>query len=139
MLESVATATNAGHFAFMSNFPNLDFALGENAEMIRDTTQRFATDKIAPLASKIDADDWFPRDELWTAMGDLGLHGLRLRKRMAALDLVIWSMSLPLKKSAARLHLSDCHMVRIPTCASTRSGGGLRRAESEISPKTDIR
>ena len=54
----------------------LDFALGDNADMIRETTKRFATDKIAPLAAKIDSDDWFPRDELWGAMGELGLHGI---------------------------------------------------------------
>jgi isovaleryl-CoA dehydrogenase len=54
----------------------LDFALGDNADMIRETTKRFATDKIAPLAAQIDADDWFPRDELWRAMGELGLHGI---------------------------------------------------------------
>ncbi len=54
----------------------LDFALGDNADMIRETTKRFATDKIAPLAAKIDADDWFPREELWVAMGELGLHGI---------------------------------------------------------------
>ena len=54
----------------------LDFALGDNADMIRETTKRFATEKIAPLAAKIDADDWFPRDELWRAMGALGLHGI---------------------------------------------------------------
>ena len=33
----------------------LDFGLGENADMIRDTTRRFADDQIAPLAAKIDA------------------------------------------------------------------------------------
>ncbi len=54
----------------------LDFALGETAEMIRDTTRRFADERIAPLAARIDADDWFPRDELWPAMGELGLHGI---------------------------------------------------------------
>jgi isovaleryl-CoA dehydrogenase len=41
--------------------PDFDFALGESADMIRESTHRFATDKIAPLAAKIDADDWFPR------------------------------------------------------------------------------
>jgi isovaleryl-CoA dehydrogenase len=60
----------------MTNSPALDFALGENADMIRDTTQRFAASKIAPLAAKIDAEDWFPRKELWPAMGELGLHGI---------------------------------------------------------------
>jgi isovaleryl-CoA dehydrogenase len=71
----------------MSNFPNLDFALGETADMIRDTTQRFATDKIAPLAAKIDADDWFPRDELWQPMGELGLHGITVDEEDGGLGL----------------------------------------------------
>ena len=53
----------------------MDFALGETADMIRDTTQRFATDRIAPLAAKVDAEDWFPHS-LWPEMGALGLHGI---------------------------------------------------------------
>lgn len=53
-----------------------DFALGETADMIRDTTRGFAETAIAPLAARIDAEDWFPRDELWRAMGELGLHGI---------------------------------------------------------------
>jgi isovaleryl-CoA dehydrogenase len=71
----------------MSNLPTLDFALGENAEMIRDTTYRFSTDKIAPLAAKIDTDDWFPREELWTAMGELGLHGITVEEEDGGLGL----------------------------------------------------
>ena len=65
----------------------LDFALGENADMIRATTKRFATDKIAPLATKIDADDWFPREELWPAMGELGLHGITVDEADGGLGL----------------------------------------------------
>jgi len=64
----------------------LDFALGENADMIRETTRRFATDKIAPLAAKIDAEDWFPR-ELWPAMGELGLHGITVEEEYGGLGL----------------------------------------------------
>jgi isovaleryl-CoA dehydrogenase len=66
--------------------PDFDFALGEAADMIRDTTQRFAKEKIAPLASKIDADDWFPR-ELWPAMGELGLHGITVEEEYGGLGL----------------------------------------------------
>ncbi|WP_443019345.1 isovaleryl-CoA dehydrogenase [Sphingomonas sp. 22R3R2A-7] len=54
--------------------------------MIRDTTQRFANEKIAPLAAKIDADDWFPR-ELWPAMGELGLHGITVEEEFGGLGL----------------------------------------------------
>jgi isovaleryl-CoA dehydrogenase len=64
----------------------LDFALGETAEMIRDTTRRFATDRIAPLAAKIDAEDWFPRD-LWPEMGALGLHGITVEEEYGGLGL----------------------------------------------------
>jgi len=64
----------------------LDFALGETADMIRETTQRFATDKIAPLAAKIDAEDWFPKD-LWPQMGELGLHGITVEEEYGGLGL----------------------------------------------------
>ncbi len=71
----------------MSNAIDFDFQLGEMADQIRDTTQRFATDKIAPLAAKIDADDWFPRDELWAGMGELGLHGITVAEEDGGLGL----------------------------------------------------
>ncbi len=64
----------------------LDFALGENADMIRETTQRFAADRIAPLAAKVDAEDWFPRD-LWPQMGELGLHGITVAEEYGGLAL----------------------------------------------------
>ena len=67
--------------------PDFDFALGENADMIRDTTARFADEQIAPLAAKADAEDWFPRDELWTQMGALGLHGITVEEEFGGLGL----------------------------------------------------
>jgi isovaleryl-CoA dehydrogenase len=52
-----------------------DFDLGETADMLRETVAGFAADRIAPLAEKVDREDWFPR-ELWPEMGALGLHGI---------------------------------------------------------------
>ena len=66
--------------------PNFDFALGENADMIRETTARFADERIAPLAAKVDAEDWFPRD-LWPEMGALGLHGITIAEADGGLGL----------------------------------------------------
>ncbi len=70
----------------MSTMPDFDFALGEAADMIRDTTARFAADKIAPIAAKIDAEDWFPI-ELWPQMGELGLHGITVSEEDGGLGL----------------------------------------------------
>jgi isovaleryl-CoA dehydrogenase len=64
----------------------LDFDLGEMAETIRDSTERFAADRIAPLAAEIDANDRFPI-ELWPEMGALGLHGITVEEEWGGLGL----------------------------------------------------
>jgi isovaleryl-CoA dehydrogenase len=64
----------------------MDFALGETADAIRDTTARFAADKIAPRAALIDETNAFPRD-LWVPMGDLGLHGITVEEEFGGLGL----------------------------------------------------
>jgi isovaleryl-CoA dehydrogenase len=68
------------------SLPTLDFDLGEMADTIRDSTQRFATDRIAPLAAEIDRDDRFPI-ELWPEMGELGLHGITVEEEWGGLGL----------------------------------------------------
>ncbi|WP_420337275.1 isovaleryl-CoA dehydrogenase [Roseibium sp.] len=62
-----------------NDFPSFNFDLGETAEMLRDTVRSYSQDRIAPLAEKIDRDDWFPR-ELWPEMGELGLHGITVEE-----------------------------------------------------------
>ncbi len=64
----------------------LDFALGEMADAIRETTQRFAADRIAPIAAAVDAQDRFPV-ELWPEMGALGLHGITVKEEDGGLGL----------------------------------------------------
>ena len=66
--------------------PDFDFALGENAEMIRETVARFADERIAPLAEAIDREDRFPQ-ELWAEMGALGLHGITVAEEDGGLGL----------------------------------------------------
>jgi isovaleryl-CoA dehydrogenase len=58
----------------------MDFALGETADAIRETTARFAADKIAPLAAQIDETNEFPRG-LWVPRwATLGLHGITVEE-----------------------------------------------------------
>jgi len=66
--------------------PMMDFGLGETADAIRDTTARFAADRIAPIASEIDASNAFPR-QLWPEMGELGLHGITVEEEFGGLGL----------------------------------------------------
>lgn len=64
----------------------LDFNLGEMADQIRSTTQRFAAQRIQPKAADIDADNLFPR-ELWPEMGEMGLHGVTVEEADGGLGL----------------------------------------------------
>jgi len=66
--------------------PDFDFALGDAGDAIREATARFAADRIAPLAKRIDAEDWFPR-QLWPEMGALGLHGITVEEADGGLGL----------------------------------------------------
>ena len=63
-----------------------DFALGESADMIRDSARHFAEKEIAPRAAAIDRDNLFPRD-LWPKMGALGLHGITAPEEYGGLGL----------------------------------------------------
>ena len=107
---------------------DFDFGLGETADMIRDTTRRFARDRIAPLAARIDADDWFPRDELWPAMGELGLHGITVAEEDGGLGLGYLEHVIACEevgRASASVGLSyGAHS----TCASTRSRAGPIRS-----------
>ncbi|GGG04814.1 isovaleryl-CoA dehydrogenase [Rhizobium wenxiniae] len=64
----------------------LDFGLNDMALSIRYTTQRFARERIAPIAAEIDAKDRFPV-ELWPEMGALGLHGITVPEERGGLGL----------------------------------------------------
>ena len=64
----------------------LDFGLGDTADAIRESTARFALEKIKPRAAEIDSSNVFPRD-LWPQMGALGLHGITVEEEWGGLGL----------------------------------------------------
>src|ERR1700756_435871 len=62
-----------------NSLPGLDFGLGSDIEMLRDTVRDFAQEKIAPRAGEIDSSNSFPRD-LWPQLGALGLLGITVEE-----------------------------------------------------------
>ncbi|MEN2979939.1 isovaleryl-CoA dehydrogenase [Tistrella bauzanensis] len=59
----------------LSNYPTLNFDLGETADMLRQTVVSFTAQEIAPRAADIDRENDFPAD-LWEKMGDIGVLGM---------------------------------------------------------------
>ena len=66
--------------------PALDFALGEEIDLLRDSVAGFAAVEIAPIAAEIDRTDRFPR-ELWPKMGALGLHGITVEEEFGGTEM----------------------------------------------------
>ena len=56
-------------------YPTLNFALGETADLLRETVHDFAQAEIAPQAANIDRSNEFPM-ALWRKMGAVGLLGI---------------------------------------------------------------
>ncbi|MBI1620711.1 isovaleryl-CoA dehydrogenase [Aquamicrobium zhengzhouense] len=53
----------------------MNFGLGDDVDALRDVVRRFAQERIAPQAARIDAENEFP-PALWPEMGELGLLGM---------------------------------------------------------------
>ncbi|MEE8558839.1 MAG: acyl-CoA dehydrogenase family protein [Myxococcota bacterium] len=47
----------------------------DEQELIRDTVRSFAEKEIAPIAARIDSEDWFPRD-VFRGLGEIGVLGI---------------------------------------------------------------
>ncbi|MGO9543821.1 MAG: isovaleryl-CoA dehydrogenase [Rhodomicrobium sp.] len=60
-------------------YRGLDFGLGQDANMLRESVRSFSETEIAPRAAEIDRTNNFPRD-LWRPMGALGLHGITVEE-----------------------------------------------------------
>jgi isovaleryl-CoA dehydrogenase len=57
------------------SYPTLNFDLGEDIDMLRDSVHQFAQAELAPRAEEIDRNNEFPMD-MWRKFGDMGLLGM---------------------------------------------------------------
>jgi isovaleryl-CoA dehydrogenase len=63
----------------MISYPSLNFALGDNIDMLRDSVMQFVAKELAPRAASIDSGNDFPAD-MWRKFGDMGLLGLTVEE-----------------------------------------------------------
>ena len=61
-------------------YPTLNFNLGEDIDMLRDSVFQFCSKEIAPRAADIDSSNEFPMD-LWLKLGDIGLLGITVEEQ----------------------------------------------------------
>ena len=63
----------------MTEFPGLNFNLGETGDLLRESVRGFAQEEIALRAADIDRSNEFPMD-LWPKMGELGVLGITVEE-----------------------------------------------------------
>lgn len=67
-------------------YPTLNFDLGEDIDMLRDSVYQFAQSELAPRAEEIDRSNEFPMD-MWKKFGDMGLLGMTVEEEYGGTNL----------------------------------------------------
>ena len=67
-------------------FHSMNFSIGNDNEVLRDTVYKFAQKEIAPIADQIDKENSFP-NHLWKKFGELGLLGITASPKYGGSDM----------------------------------------------------
>lgn len=70
----------------MVSYPTLNFAHGDDINMLRDMVAKFSAGEIAPRAEAVDQDNEFPND-LWKKFGELGLLGMTVPEKFGGSEM----------------------------------------------------
>ncbi|MGY4437077.1 alkylation response protein AidB-like acyl-CoA dehydrogenase [Bradyrhizobium sp. F1.13.1] len=84
------------------NIPSIDFDLGEDIGMLRDTLRAFVEAEIAPRAADIEKANLFPA-ELWKRLGDLGLLGMTAPEQYGGSNMGYLAHIVAMEEDFARL------------------------------------
>ena len=68
------------------SYPTLNFGLGEELDMLRDSVRAFCDAELAPRAAEIDETNEFPMD-MWRKFGDMGLLGITVKEEYGGSDI----------------------------------------------------
>ena len=122
-----------------NQLPQLNFDLGDNADMLRDSVRSFSQDRLAPLAERIDREDWFPI-ELWPEMGALGLHGITVDEEWGGAGMGYLEHCIAMEEvSRASASVGLSYGAHSNLCVNQLNRWGNARAKNPLSAETDFR
>ncbi|NNL84500.1 MAG: isovaleryl-CoA dehydrogenase, partial [Myxococcales bacterium] len=74
----------------------MSYALNEDQQFILEAADRYARERLAPLAPRMDEEEWFP-DEEFRALGKEGYLGITVPPELGGAGLDLWSSGLVLQ------------------------------------------
>ena len=123
----------------LTHIPGMQFDLGEDIAMLRETLQQFVASEITPRAAEIDRSDQFPMD-LWRKLGELGVHGLTVSEEFGGTDLGYLAHIVAMEeisRGSASVGLS--YGAHSNLCVNQIHRNGTPRAEGALPAGPDLR
>ena len=78
-------------------YHSMNFSIGKDNEILRETIHKFAQKEIAPLAEQIDKNNTFP-NHLWKKLGELGLLGITANSQFGGSEMSYLSHCIALEE-----------------------------------------
>lgn len=119
----------------MISYPSLNFNLGEDIDMLRDSVANFAAKELAPLAAEIDATNNFP-EGFWQKMGDLGILGVTVDEEYGGVEMGYLAHTICMEEiSRASASVGLSYGAHSNLCVNQISRNGSDEQKAKYLPK----
>ena len=116
-------------------YPTLNFNLGEDMDMLRDSVFQFCTQEISPRADDIDSSNEFPMD-LWRKLGDMGLLGLTVDEQYGGTGMGYLAHSVAMEEiSRASASVGLSYGAHSNLCVNQLHKNGTEQQKQKYLPK----
>ena len=116
-------------------YPTLNFNLGEDIDMLRDSVSQFCTQEISPRADDIDSTNEFPMD-LWRKLGDMGLLGLTVDEQYGGTGMGYLAHSVAMEEiSRASASVGLSYGAHSNLCVNQLHKNGTEQQKQKYLPK----
>ena len=114
---------------------SMTFALGDEVESVQDSVRRWAQERLAPQAARIDRDNCFSR-AIWEEMGSLGLLGITVDEEFGGSGMGYLAHAVATEEIArVSASVSLSYAAHSNLCANQIRLNGTKGAETSIPSK----
>jgi isovaleryl-CoA dehydrogenase len=118
-----------------THYPSLNFDLGSDIDMLRDSVYQFAQAELAPRAAEIDSSNEFPMD-MWQKFGDMGLLGITVDERYGGSNMGYLAHAVAMEEiSRASASVGLSYGAHSNLCVNQISKNGNEEQKSKYLPK----
>ena len=118
-----------------TTYPVLNFNLGKDIDMLRDSLFQFCQNEIAPRAEEIDQSNEFPMD-LWRKMGDMGLLGITVNEQYGGSEMGYLAHSVAMEEiSRASASVGLSYGAHSNLCVNQLHKNGSEAQKQKYLPK----